>query len=509
MATGYFLVVGDKTSCGGRIISGSENHSFYNKATARNGDKYICGKDNKIYHFAGGIPNYMIHGVSAAGTLHSRGTCPCKCRFINSRYESSYDFESERKVASTPKPQINNAHTSVAQNREVSLAKVEVTPQFKEKVNSPPAPVDAGFCVLPFGARPASYEPWFFINPPAGTRELYHKLNPDVQKQPGSILIVVDPEKQDKQQIETLQKARDRIDKALEPLTLKEAKLLHDNRGAVDAFSYQLYSKYLGNAGDSLGAISEVGKGYYEEINRILKEIENLYKDAYNRNNGIISGQEFFGRRKILFNKLELILTKFSKSSLDLEEYNDIKKSLGLSTSSIMHKWDRTGVNNIEGYATYIENSSKLIKIMKNVGYVGIGLDFASYTSNIYEACATGRENECRKATINEYSKFTLKQASGITAGGAAGVAARGACMWVLGLATAEVGAIGAGLCLVTGIGTGIIAGKQAEKVGESMGEKPGQGVNKGIDKLKDKSIPTPDSFNEESGLMMYEKLFY
>ncbi|HBL6930263.1 TPA: hypothetical protein LSH87_003256, partial [Citrobacter koseri] len=70
-----------------------------------------------------------------------------------------------------------------------------------------------------------------------------------MEKKPGSILIVVDPEKQDQKQIQTLQNARDKIDKALEPLTLQEAKLLHDNRGAVDAFSYQLFGEYLGNAG--------------------------------------------------------------------------------------------------------------------------------------------------------------------------------------------------------------------------------------------------------------------
>ncbi|WP_233619128.1 hypothetical protein [Citrobacter freundii] len=57
-------------------------------------------------------------------------------------------------------------------------------------------------------------------------------------------MIVVDPEKQDQKQIQTLQKARDKIDKALEPLTIEEAKLLHDNRAVVDTFSYQLYGDY-------------------------------------------------------------------------------------------------------------------------------------------------------------------------------------------------------------------------------------------------------------------------
>lgn len=55
---------------------------------------------------------------------------------------------------------------------------------------------------------------------------------------------------QDQQQIETLQKARDRIDKALAPLTLPEARVLHENRASVDIFSSQLYSDALGQSGD-------------------------------------------------------------------------------------------------------------------------------------------------------------------------------------------------------------------------------------------------------------------
>jgi hypothetical protein len=49
----------------------------------------------------------------------------------------------------------------------------------------------------------------------------------------------------------------------------------------VDAFSYQLFGDNLSKAGDGLGYISEIGKSYYEEINRILKEIEDLYKNTY------------------------------------------------------------------------------------------------------------------------------------------------------------------------------------------------------------------------------------
>ncbi|MDM3224809.1 hypothetical protein OGV71_24260 [Citrobacter sp. Cf088] len=377
-----------------------------------------------------------------------------------------------------------------------------------EEDKSSREPVDAGFCVLPYEATPSSFESRFFINPPDGTRELYHKLNPDIKKQPGSILLVVDPEKQDQQQIETLQKARDRIDKALAPLTLPEARVLHENRASVDIFSSQLYSDALGQSGDILGYIKDAGGGYYKEINKTLNEIQELYKKTYSSNSGRISGEEFFGQRERLFKKLDGILNKFSKERLNLKQYEDIKQALGLSTKSIMHKWDQTGVKDIEGYASYIETSAKLIKIMRTTGYIGIGLDFTSYTTNVYEACAKGRESECRKAAITEYSKFGGKQAVGITVGGVAGPAARAVCMWALGLLTSEIGAVGAGLCLATGISTGIVAGKVAEKEGEGWGGFLGEAINDVIENNPDKLTHYPDTFNEESGLLIYEKLF-
>lgn len=481
MGTGFFLVRGDKTTCGGSIIEGCDNHSIHGQATARMGDKYICGKDKKVYHIAGGIPNYFIHGVQAAGTAHSRGTCSCKCYFINSFTDCIYGFESEA-IKSTVKTTLSTSPLHSRPLPESSPAPKPVAPAVEpaeapEEPQKEREPVDAGFCVLPYGATPASYEPYLFTTPPAGTKELYYQLNPEMKKKPGSILIVVDPEKQEPEQVETLQRARDRIDAALEPLTIQEAKLLHDNRGSVDAFSYQLFGDNLSIAGDGLGYISEIGKSYYEEINRILKEIEGLYKNTYTRNNGVISGQEFFGQRARLFKQLDLVLTRFSKAQLNLGEYQSIKRTLGLSTSSIMHRWDRTGVDNIEGYATYIEKSAKLMKIMKNVGYVGIGLDFASYTSNVYDACSKGRESECRKAGITEYSKFGVKQGASYFAGTAGGWAARSTCMWILGLATTEVGAIGAGLCLVTGIGAGMGAAKMVEGKAEDVGEWFGENI--------------------------------
>ncbi len=98
MAIGYFIRLGDKTSCGGTVLSASQHHSFGGVATARNGDKVSCGIDRKVYHIAGGIPNYFIHGVAAAGTLHSRSTCPCRARLITSFPNAVYWSGEDKRV---------------------------------------------------------------------------------------------------------------------------------------------------------------------------------------------------------------------------------------------------------------------------------------------------------------------------------------------------------------------------------------------------------------------------
>ncbi|HDC2660951.1 TPA: hypothetical protein O7142_003432 [Salmonella enterica] len=407
---------------------------------------------------------------SLAGSAHSRGTCPCHCRFIphlNITYRYDDYILARYEAANRSQNSTPLAHT---------------TKQISESRQS----VEPGFCVVPELTTPKSYECELMVNPPSGVKELYHQLNPEKNKKAGSILIVADPEKQDAKQIKILETARNKIDKALEPLSNEEAKLLHDNKTAVDIFSSQLHSDALGTSGDVMGYIKDIGGEYYSEINKILKDIEKLYQDAYSQNNGRISGEEFFGRRKILFNQLDAVLNRFSKSQLGLPQYETLKKTLGLSARSITHKWDQTGVGAIEGYASYVEKSAKLMQLMKKIGYIGIGLDFAGYSENVYEACSKGREDACYKTAIVEYSKFGAKQAAGNLAGPVAGIAGRRACMWALGMLTEEIGGIGAGLCLVTGIASGIAGSKVAEGVGEDAGEK----------------------YSKEYGDVIYEKLF-
>ncbi|AXY34285.1 PAAR domain-containing protein [Yersinia pseudotuberculosis] len=94
MAKGYYLGVGDQTTCGGVIIEGDATHILMGKAVAREQDRVTCGKHPGTYIIVGHVPGDSIHGRKFAGTLNSQSNCPCKAWFIPSLVNDTYEFSS-------------------------------------------------------------------------------------------------------------------------------------------------------------------------------------------------------------------------------------------------------------------------------------------------------------------------------------------------------------------------------------------------------------------------------
>lgn len=84
MTKGYFLHIGDDTTCGGKILTGSATLRFHEIPGARVGDKVTCGKFMGIFDIVGGLPKRRNEGLLLAGTLHSVSSCPCRATFIPS-----------------------------------------------------------------------------------------------------------------------------------------------------------------------------------------------------------------------------------------------------------------------------------------------------------------------------------------------------------------------------------------------------------------------------------------
>lgn len=84
MAIGFWVVQGDKTTCGGSVLTGHPKGkqigpNLNRQATV--GCQVSCGKHPGIFSVVGGYPGEYIHGQLAASTIYSRSTCPCKAFF--------------------------------------------------------------------------------------------------------------------------------------------------------------------------------------------------------------------------------------------------------------------------------------------------------------------------------------------------------------------------------------------------------------------------------------------
>lgn len=93
-------------------------------------------------------------------------------------------------------------------------------------------------------------------------------------------------------------------------------------------------------------------------------------------------------------------------------EYTDLKSALGLSSRSITHRWNETGISDIEGYATHIEKLAKYVKWMETAGKIGIGLSAFDTAAKITEACTVGRD--CAKTSFTSIGEFAGSLAGGL-----------------------------------------------------------------------------------------------
>lgn len=136
-----------------------------------------------------------------------------------------------------------------------------------------------------------------------------------------------------------------------------------------------------------------------------------------------------------------------------------------MSSSSIIHKWNQTGVDDIEGYATYIEKSAKLVKLMKTFNKVGIVLSALNGANSIYDACTIGRD--CEKTAYTEIGKFTGGLAAPVAFNFAIKRTSTAVCSIVLAAISATEGGVGALACqIVVPAITSFGVGKAGEEGG-------------------------------------------
>lgn len=460
---GNYLFRGDKTACGGVIIDGCPDHQHFGKDMVCEGHRATCGKHEGLYRIAGGIRD-TIHGKRIAGTLHSRSSGPCRSRLVPSNFYDSYELDNEV------------IPTSIGSRQIAGLPELPEPVQHAQSTKQDPKSdkpkgIEAGFTIIPFGGTTEAWQRLLFTeNPPAGVKELFATLNgPDERYKAGSIMLVVDPDKQDDEQIAHMQAAKARIDAALAPLSIQQANFLYKHKDTIEMFAAA-----ASTASDTYGysaQATEAAKGYFEQVEKILVEIEKTYKNQY-ITSGTLIGEQFYVERRRLFGQLDSVLKMFMKHRFMFNEYADLKSALGLSSRSITLRWNETGVSDIESYATHIEKLAKYVKLMETAGKIGLGLSALDTAAKITEACTVGRD--CEKTAFTSIGEFSGSLLGGRVATKIlAGSLTETACVAILGAATFEAGGAGALLCTI-GIAGGVSYGsdKAVSVLGGFLGEK-------------------------------------
>ncbi|MFI8416154.1 PAAR domain-containing protein [Serratia sp. NPDC078593] len=117
MSKGFWIVKGDRTTCGGSVLNGRPEKKIgpNNSYVAVNGSPVSCGKHPGTYSVDGGYLGDIIHGSYAASSLYSRSTCPCRAFFIPSQtFMSHGPYQS---------PQNKRAAVASASGQDAQVAK--------------------------------------------------------------------------------------------------------------------------------------------------------------------------------------------------------------------------------------------------------------------------------------------------------------------------------------------------------------------------------------------------
>lgn len=228
--------------------------------------------------------------------------------------------------------------------------------------------------------------------------------------------------------------------------------------------NHELLTRILGYSSIGIGAVGGAWSKHLDGIKKTLENIETAHGEIP-RNGGAGSRDAFYAKRKALFEKLDGQLKSFARFGSGLRNQGSIKDMLGISTKSYLH----TGT--IAGYAETINGVAKASNLMKKGTYLGVGLSVTATGASIYNACTTGREDQCRKAKYVEGGKLSGSLFGGSFGGMVGGLAASAGCAVAIGVVTGGAGALA---CSVVGSGVGGWAGGEA---GGGMGERGGNVV--------------------------------
>ncbi|WP_137804355.1 PAAR domain-containing protein [Pseudomonas sp. G(2018)] len=461
MTKGYFIGKDDETACGGKVLDGDIHATMHGVARAHEGDRVTCGKDGKTYTIVGGIPYMTSNGKAVAGTLDSRSGCPCKAELIPSVFSAGYHTEMSappvaRRTAPPAEPAVSSRSVAPGQSGFVPTGPT-APPVFGSALAEEP-----GFYVVPKSMTREALEASLFGMPDPAIMRKFQALNPDLGDVKASSMIVLgDPNNSScTYQEAQLMQAAQHVKAALDPLTPDEADFMFRHAAEIASFT--------GQTSTWLGVSAAMMEQHLNRMRDTLLAMERLHQDSY-RQYGHLRSPQFFQDRKHLLSQLDAHLLNSTRlrSHTSLGDHPKLKTALGISSRSLVHRWDKAGgPGQIPGYATHVNATSRAAKYMQTGGYIGIGLGAVSSLLAIQEVCSGGSEAACEKVWFTEGGKFMGSTAGGIAGAVVGKVVSTEACV---ALKRTPVGGV---ICVLIGTGVGAWGGTSGgEKFGEQVGE--------------------------------------
>ncbi|QXH33866.1 PAAR domain-containing protein [Pseudomonas muyukensis] len=286
------------------------------------------------------------------------------------------------------------------------------------------------------------------------------RLNPTFEQgfKAGEIFVLGDPDNHHActREEADLMAAAQRAREALAVLDEQEANFMMQHIGEV--------AGVLNGASQSMGVGKDMLSRGLGQVGDTLKGLESLHQREFTLH-GHLNSPQFFASRRALYQQLDAQLrSAFLGKYLNLGGHDSLRKSLNISTKSLVHHWSKAGAPGaVPGYATHLDEVARMTKYLKYGGHVAVGLGATSSYMKIYEACRAGETEACKKVRLTETGSFT-----GALGGGAAGA-------WGGQMASKYVcflGPLGRVACGVAMVGAGSFVGSTVlGQVGERTGE--------------------------------------
>lgn len=461
MATGYFIGLGDKTSCGGKVLEGETGMMFSSVPRAYEGHRVTCGENGKTYVIVGGISSFRINGKRAAGTLDSVSSCPCKAKLIASITHASYRSEAGAAPLSAPAPQRAAEPVSVAERpiprpSGLTPASPPTMPGLSGSV-----PAEPGFYLVPKSISREALRASLLPVANAEVLRKFHSLNPgsDLVKA-GTMIVLSDPHNlQCTREEAMLMAAATTANEIVETLSAEEADFMMRHRDEISTF--------LGYGSTAMGISQVIFARHLKGIEDLFQQMNDLHRRTFQKH-GHLRAPEFFAERKQLLSQLDLHLNGVTRRGIGLQDHPKLKTALGISSRSLVHHWSHAGVvDHLPGHASHISGLARASKIINAGGWVGTVVGGGASYLKVQEVCSAGETEACKRVRFTEAGGFSAGLLGSVLVSKSLIAAAPAICV-AIGVGTLGVGGIACGVVVV---GAGSYA---ASKVGEKVGSKVG-----------------------------------